>query len=96
MAFQFIPNPLIEQSVMRDMQVHAAVVEVAEQGAQIAAANAPVETGALRASIASASTEDGAQVTVDIDYWAYVEFGTTYMAAQPFLRPVIDQLGLHR
>lgn len=49
----------------------------------------PVDTGELRAS--GKLTEKPARLEVEISYDAehagYVEFGTSKMAAQPFLRP---------
>lgn len=56
----------------------------------------PVDTGALRASIWAEA--DGRTVRIwvgnnprgdGVDYWAHVEFGTSRMAAQPFLRPSV-------
>lgn len=67
-----------------------------EAGAQVVAARAqdyaPVDTGALRASIrVDDVTPDSAQVSANTDYAAFVELGTSHMAAQPFLRPALDQ-----
>lgn len=51
----------------------------------------PVDTGRLRASIVTTEVPDpdGVTVTVgtDVEYAPYVEFGTSRMAAQPFLTP---------
>ena len=46
-----------------------------------------VKTGKLKASISV--TEDG--VVVEEDYAAEVELGTDKKAAQPFLRPAVEQ-----
>lgn len=50
---------------------------------------APVDTGFLRRSINLSSKEKGMSVSVKptADYAPYVEYGTRYMAAQPFVRP---------
>jgi len=72
-------------------QVEAEVgEEIAEQaGARVVAADmrnrAPVDTGALRNSIKVSSGEEGAQVSVTVPYARFVQFGTRYMEAQPFI-----------
>lgn len=58
---------------------------------QRAAMVAPVDTGALRNSVASVQTGPmAAAVYVGVAYAAFVEFGTRYMAAQPFFIPAIE------
>lgn len=57
---------------------------------------APVLTGNLRRSIhheVVLQTESRAVATVgtDVEYAGYVEFGTSRMAAQPYLRPAADE-----
>lgn len=64
--------------------------EIAERaGAQVVAADmrnrAPVDTGALRNSITVSSAEEGAQVSATVPYARFVQFGTRYMEAQPFI-----------
>lgn len=54
----------------------------------------PVDTGRLRASIISSGLQHdsrGAYVEVgtNVNYAAYVEFGTMRAAAQPYLRPAL-------
>lgn len=51
-----------------------------------ARAMAPVDTGALRDSIAV--TENG--VGVGVPYASFVEYGTSDTPAQPYLRPAAD------
>lgn len=55
---------------------------------------APVDTGRLRASIEAVLTrvvtELYAEVRVNVSYAAFVELGTRYMAAQPFLIPAFE------
>ena len=57
---------------------------------QSAAANAPVDTGALARSIYS--EVHGPEVTVGaaVEYAAYVEYGTIYVPASPYLRPALE------
>lgn len=50
--------------------------------------NAPVDTGALRDSIEV--TDDG--VIVDVPYGAFVEYGTSDTAPQPFASPAVNRL----
>jgi HK97 gp10 family phage protein len=60
-------------------------------------ASVPVRTGALRASIRT----DSEGVVVGASYAAYVEYGTSHMAPQPFagpslhrnIRPAVDDAG---
>lgn len=56
---------------------------------------APVKTGHLMRSIGlSSDRADGglsAKVAPNADYASYVEYGTRYMGAQPFIRPSFNQ-----
>jgi len=62
---------------------------VVEAYAKIAA---PVDTGALRNSIQVDSvTPIEAIIAPHTDYAEFVEFGTSRMAAQPYMRPALDQ-----
>lgn len=49
----------------------------------------PVDTGRLRDSISVSPSVDGAIVSSDADYAAYVEFGTSSLAPQPYLVPAL-------
>ena len=53
----------------------------------------PVDTGRLRASIQMESGRDGlgpwVTIGTNVEYAPYVEFGTRYMAPQPYLRPAV-------
>ncbi|MTD42466.1 hypothetical protein GIX45_28330 [Erwinia sp. CPCC 100877] len=51
--------------------------------------NAPVDTGTLERSVAQSIKDGGltSTTTPHTEYDAYVEFGTRYMAAQPFIGP---------
>lgn len=65
---------------------------VKKNGAELQAGaqqKAPVDTGTLKRSI-MLNIEDGglvAEVTPTAEYGAYVELGTRFMAAQPYLEP---------
>jgi len=58
---------------------------------------APVDTGTLRASIASVVRDLAGTAAVagvvgaDVKYSVFQEFGTSVMGAQPFLRPAFRQ-----
>lgn len=54
----------------------------------------PVDTGRLRSSIASEVRQIGPVIKgfigSNLHYAPYVEMGTRYMSAQPYLRPAVD------
>ena len=74
-----------------EANARAAVKRSADAIVADAKRRAPVDTGALRDSIEADSIETGkeAEVTVNVPYAAYVEYGTYKMAAQPFLSPAV-------
>jgi len=55
---------------------------------------APVDTGNLRASIESDTSSSRNSIRTEVgtntEYAPFIEFGTSQMAAQPFLRPALD------
>jgi HK97 gp10 family phage protein len=52
-----------------------------------------VDTGALRASIYTEKLETFTwQISVGVEYGAYLEFGTSKMAARPFMQPMAMRL----
>lgn len=55
-----------------------------------AQANCPVDTGFLQSTGFIQAVGDEVQVGFEAPYASYVEFGTYKMAAQPFLRPALD------
>lgn len=54
--------------------------------------NAPVDTGKLKGNIFLEAKDGGltAEVTPTAEYSAYVELGTRFMAAQPYLEPAFN------
>lgn len=54
--------------------------------------NAPVDTGTLKRSIGLEMTDGGltAEVTPAAEYAPYVELGTRFMEAEPFVKPAFD------
>ena len=55
--------------------------------------NAPVDTGTLKRSIGLEITDGGmsAEVEPTAAYAPYVELGTRFMEAQPYLKPAFDE-----
>jgi HK97 gp10 family phage protein len=51
----------------------------------------PVKTGQLRGSIYSEVSEWVAMVGAEASYAVFVEFGTRYMRARPFLYPAVQE-----
>lgn len=79
----------------RNVQMLAAPV-VKHHGAQLqqnAQRYAPVDTGTLKRSIRLEirDSELTAEVAATTDYAAYVEYGTRFMLAQPYMRPAFQQ-----
>jgi HK97 gp10 family phage protein len=87
---------------MASLRVAVAALEIATEASlwvlalriqNIARTLAPVDTGRLRSSITASKGADSGGVYVEIgtnvEYAIYQEFGTRYMAAQPFLRPAV-------
>lgn len=58
--------------------------------------NSPVRTGNNRRSINTQIEDDGlkirAQIGPNTDYAVYLEMGTRFMAAQPFIRPAYETI----
>lgn len=68
----------------------------AEDMAQDMRRYVPVETGELRATIRVENLPTGARITIGdvaagVDYHLYQEYGTSVMAAQPYIRPAVYQ-----
>ena len=52
----------------------------------------PVDTGALQKSITKIGGGGSWVVTAETHYAGFVEWGTRFMAAQPYLRPALEGL----
>lgn len=81
---------------LRGAQRRRAQRDGLEAGARIvetyAKVAAPVDTGALRNSIMlDEVTPERAIIGPHVEYAEHVEFGTSRMAAQPYLRPALDE-----
>lgn len=56
--------------------------------------NAPVDTGNLKRSIGLEIVDGGlsAEIGAMADYAPYVEWGTRFMKAQPFIEPALEEV----
>lgn len=50
----------------------------------------PRRTRALVKGYRAVNTPPGAEIVTPVDYWKYVEFGTSKMDAEPHVRPAIE------
>lgn len=77
-------SPAVQRAVDRSVLV------VQDRAKQLV----PVDTGALRESIDTYVSADAQLITGIIspgrDYAGFVEFGTRFMKAQPYMRPAMD------
>ena len=72
-------------------RVHSALVSWAADVKAAAQRNAPVKTGYLRSKIYAKVQQWVAEVGADAAYAYFVEMGTKYMCAQPYLYPAIQE-----
>ena len=72
-------------------QVHRFLASWAADVKAQAAKNAPMVTGYLRSTIYAKVKEWVVDVGADAAYALFVELGTKYMQAQPYLYPAIQQ-----
>ncbi len=72
-------------------QVHDKLLLWAELVKDSASRNAPVKTGYLRSTIYATIRDWVGEIGADATYSAFVELGTRYMAAQPFLLPALQE-----
>lgn len=49
----------------------------------------PIDTGELRSTARAEHLGKMGRVYIGSDHWEYVEYGTRYMRAQPYMRPAI-------
>ena len=56
---------------------------------------APVDSGTLKRSIGIEISDGGMTAAVEpsAEYAPYVEYGTRFMSAQPYLRPTLSKVG---
>jgi HK97 gp10 family phage protein len=72
-------------------RAEAIVQATARQIEAMAKVQAPVDTGALRSSILARQVAAFHwEVIVGVEYGGFVEFGTSRMAARPYLTPAVN------
>lgn len=86
----------LQKKLIRNMDTSAVRTVVQKNGADMqtkAQQNAPVDTGNLKRSIGLAMRDSGltAEVEPTAEYAPYVEFGTRFMNAQPYLKPAFEE-----
>ena len=72
-------------------QVHERLTNWAAEVKASAGQQVPVKTGQLRDSIYAKMGEWVAEVGTEASYAVFVEFGTRYMRARPFLYPAVQE-----
>lgn len=86
----------LQKKLKQNVQMGDVKRVVRHNGAEMQAKaqqNAPVDTGYLKRSIGIENTDGGmaAEVEPTADYAPYVELGTRFMEAQPYLKPAFDE-----
>ena len=86
----------IQKKLRQNVQMADVKKVVRHNGAEMQAKaqqNAPVDTGTLKRSIEIEITDGGmtAEVEPTADYAPYVELGTRFMEAQPYLGPAFNE-----
>lgn len=86
----------IQNKLRQNVQMADVKKVVRHNGAEMQAKaqqNAPVDTGTLKRSIGIEITDGGmtAEVEPTADYAPYVELGTRFMEAQPYLGPAFNE-----
>ena len=86
----------IQKKLRQNVQMADVKKVVRHNGAEMQAKaqqNAPVDTGTLKRSIGIEITVGGmtAEVEPTADYAPYVELGTRFMEAQPYLGPAFNE-----
>ena len=85
----------LQKKLKKNVNMEAVKKKVRQHGGQLqekAMRNAPVDTGFLKQHINLDIGDSGMSAEVDptADYAPYVEYGTRFMEAQPYLKPAFD------
>ena len=72
---------------VRRNKVNTAIQKAGIKCAASAKKRCPVDTGRLRSSIQYQGSNLRVDVTTNVNYSKYIEFGTRYMAARPYMMP---------
>lgn len=84
--------------LQKNMQKEAVKTVVKKNGSRLqesAQEKAPVDTGTLKRSITLDLKDAGmtAESEATAEYAGYVEYGTRFMSAQPYMRPALKEVG---
>jgi HK97 gp10 family phage protein len=91
----FVPNPRGLDLLLNapEGQVGRFMLRTGIRVENLAKAYCPVDTGRLRASIGvSRHPNNVVSVGSNVEYAAYVELGTRYQRAKPYLKPALDNV----
>lgn len=92
----FIPNPMLMMEWNMSMDASAMMLDLADRIMVLASINAPKLTGTLSRSIEAELAEESGKLVAligsNLRYAGFVEFGTSKMDAQPYLRPALDEV----
>ena len=66
--------------------------QAAQSGAELARELAPVDSGELRGGISARRIGGGAIVVSAAEHAAMLEYGTSRMAAQPYMMPMAEEM----
>ncbi len=96
MAIKFAGINELKIALEKKMDLSAVKRVVAQNGAELqvkAQRNAPVDTGTLKRSIGLEIKDGGlkAKAEATAEYAPYVEWGTRYMNAQPYIGPAFNE-----
>lgn len=96
-TMKFVGLDKLEAALLEKSQLGAVKAVVANNGARLqtqAQRNAPVDTGTLRRSIGLEIKDNGltAASGPTAHYGEYVERGTRFMEAQPYMKPAFNQV----
>ena len=92
MSFKLVGDEAIVDKLRKNVTLTEVKQAVATNGAEMTRNSqrlAPVDTGRLAGSI-NQSVEDGGMTSVTrdgVNYGKYVDLGTRFMSAQPFMKP---------
>ena len=88
---EWYPQELLREV---DQKTDSLIDLMSESVLSDAMSEVPVNTGRLQESITinKLGLEKAASIGTGVDYALFVEYGTRYMPAQPYLRPAIDAL----
>lgn len=96
MGFKFTGINELTSALKKKTSLEAARRVVMQNGAELQARaqrNSPVDTGNLKRSIGLEIKDGGltARSEATAEYAPYVEWGTRYMDAQPFMKPAFNE-----